>query len=93
MRAPLIQTTSEYKPQEQITVTMAREQWDDVLQWLKYGADYHHAKMTEWLCDCDDKRMAQQIAGKHRQQMERAESLYKIVEAVLYPQPAPETEE
>lgn len=92
MSTPLIQTTSEYNPQEQIAVTMAREQWDDVLRWLKHGADYHHAKMHEWLCVCDDKRMAQQIAGQHRQQMERAEMLYKIVEAVLWPQPAPETE-
>ena len=83
----------EYDPQEQITVTMAREQWHNVLHWLKEGADYHNAKMHQWLCDCNDKRMAQKIAGQHRQQTERAESLYKIVEAALYPQPPTETEE
>lgn len=93
MSTPLIQDAIKYDPQEQITITMTREQWDTVLHWLQYGANYHHAKMTEWLCVCVDRRMAEQIAGQHRQQMERAEMLYKIMDAVLHPQPAPETEE
>ena len=87
-----MEAEKEYSPQEKIIITMTREQWDTVLQWLEYGADYHHAKMTECLYVCADKRMAREIAGNHQRSMERAESLCKIVEAVLYPQPATETE-
>ena len=77
----------EYNPQEQITVTLGREQWDTVLDWLKSGADYHHAKARETLDCWQDKKMAREIAAQHERAMQRAESLRQIIEGTLYPAP------
>ena len=81
----------EYDPQEPVTITMTREQWDTVAGWLEYGTDYHHAKMTQWLACCKDKDMAGQKAAEHQREMEKAKNLHQIVETALEP-PAPATE-
>lgn len=83
-----------YDPQEQITVTMSRKEWEAVAHWLQFGEDYNAGKMHEyltnsWMCPAEYGARAME----HRRQSEYAESLRKIVEAVLYPQPAQETEE
>lgn len=82
-----------YDPQEAVTITLTVEEWDTVLHWLKYGADYHHAKTQEWLANCQDKKMAGEIAAGHKRDGTQAENLAKIIEAALYPAPPPpETE-
>ena len=73
-----------------ITLTMA--EWGTVLHWLTYGADYHDAKRREWLANCADPKMAGELAANHERCTAQAESLKKIIEAVLYPAPPKETE-
>ena len=79
--------------QEPVAVTMTREQWNTVMEHLKSGADYHHAKMTETLANCQDQKTAGRIAREHELAMEYAENLRKNIEGVLHPAPTqPETE-
>jgi len=85
---------NEYNPQEQITVTMSRKEWEGVVRWLQYGEDYHACKVHEYIDNpLYMSPISATMAMDHRRQSECAESLRKIVEAVLYPQPVPETEE
>lgn len=82
---------------EDITVQVAEialslEEWDTVLHWLKYGADYHDAKMHEWLASCQDVKMARAKAAEHQKAAAVADNLYKIIEETLRPTPKPETE-
>lgn len=79
--------------QEPVAVTLTREQWHTVTGWLKYGADYHHAKMTETLANCQDQKTAGRIARGHELSMQQAESVRKIIEGVLHPAPATTEEE
>lgn len=85
---------NEYNPQEQITVTMSRKEWEGVVHWLQYGEDYHACKVHEYIGNpLYASPISATMAAQHRRESEYAESLRKIVEAVLYPQPAQETEE
>lgn len=84
-------TEKEYNPAEPVAITLTMEQWQTVLHWLQYGADYHDAKRHEWLAVCNDKRMAAAKAAEHEKAAAKAESLCKIIEAQIYP-PPPETE-
>ncbi len=81
-----------HDPQELVVITLPWEDWQTVLHWLTYGADYHHAKMQEWMASCVDKRMAATKAAEHEVEAIKAESLAKIIEAALYPAPPKETE-
>lgn len=78
--------------QEPVAGTLTREQWHTVMECLKFSADYHHAKMTETLANCENQKTAGRIAREHQLTMEHAENLRKIVEGILYPTPQPETE-
>lgn len=82
----------EYNPQEPVPVNLCRKDWDTVLHWLTYGADYHSCKKYEWLANCADKRMAGEKAAEHEKAAAEAERLYKIIKATLHPAPPPETE-
>ena len=83
---------SGYNPKEPVTVTMVLEQWETVLRYLQYCADYHDAKKWEWLADCKDKKLAGQIAAQHEKQSMEAAAIYKIIAETVYPEPETETE-
>ena len=82
----------ERNPQEPAAVALTPEQWQTVLHWLQYGADYHHAKMHEWMASCHDKQMRAEQAAQHEIASKRAAALHKFIEETLYPPPKPETE-
>lgn len=81
-----------YNPQEPAAITLAWEDWDTVLHWLAYGADYHDAKKWECLGNIKDQATAGRQAAEHEKAAAEAERLCKIIEATLYPEPPPETE-
>lgn len=81
-----------YDPAEPVTITMPRKDWETVQHWLQYGADYHHCKKAETLANIKDGAMAAQMMAGHEAGAERAESVWKIIEAVLIPTAPPETE-
>lgn len=80
----------EYNPQEPVAVALTLEEWETVRHWLQYGADYHNAKMQEWLAVCNDKKMGAAHAARHEKAAAQAEAVRKIIDAVLYPAPPPE---
>lgn len=80
-------------PEEPVAITMTVAEWEAVRHWLTYGADYHHAKSEEWLANCADKELAQQLDEIHKSYAARAESLAKIIEAALHPAPPPKETE
>ena len=82
----------QYNPQEPAAVALTLEEWATVLHWLQYGADYHNAKMYEWLNVCHDKQMRAAKAARHEKESKEATALYKFIEETLYPPPKPETE-
>lgn len=82
----------EHNPQEPVAVALTLEEWRTVLHWLQYGADYHNAKMHEWLAVCHDKKMGAAQAARHKKEEAQAEAVRKIIEGVLYPAPPPKTE-
>lgn len=82
----------EYNPQEPVAITLTMEQWDTVLHWLTYGADYHDAKMHEWLASCQDAKTARTKAAEHQKAAAVADNLRKFIEETLRPAPKPETE-
>ena len=69
------------------TITLTMDQWQTVLHWLQYGADYHHAKMHEWRANCHDKQMGAAKAAQHEKEAAEAAALHKIIEETLYPPP------
>lgn len=73
-----------FSPQEPVTITLTREQWQTVLYWLTYGSGYSRAKMAEWIANCADKKMAAENAALHEKTAIEAEMLYKIIETELY---------
>jgi hypothetical protein len=77
---------------EPVAVALTLEEWRTVLHWLQYGADYHHAKMHEWLANCHDKKLGAATAARHEKESKEAAALHKLIEETLYPQPKPETE-
>ncbi len=80
-----------YNPAEPVTITLPLEEWQTVLHWLQYGKDYHNAKRHEWLANCKDGRLAAEYAAVHEKAEAHAETLYKIIDAAIYPA-APQTE-
>ena len=82
----------EYDPQEPISVTLPREQWDTVLSWLDYGYGYHDAKKWECLCNIKNKEMAAGQAARHDTEAARAKALHDIIEDTLSPDAPAETE-
>lgn len=70
----------EWDPLEPVAVTMTREEWQSVIAWLSYGADWNHARMTWWRDCCYDRRMGAETAAKYEAEMRKAESLCKIIE-------------
>lgn len=87
-----MQPVKQYNPLGSITITLSWEQWDTVLHWLQYGADYHDAKKHEWLCNCVDKRMAGQKASEHDKAAAEAAALHKLIEQTIFPPQTPKTE-
>lgn len=80
-----------YNPAEPVTITLPLEQWQTVLHWLQYGAEYHNAKIHECLANCKDGRLAAKWAAVHEKAEANAKTVYKIIEAAVYPAP-PQTE-
>lgn len=72
-------------------ITLSMEEWQTVLHWLQYGADYHDAKKWEWLAVCHDKQMGAAHAARHEKESKEAAALHKFIEETLYPPPKPET--
>lgn len=81
-----------WDPQAAVAVSMTLGQWDTVIAWLKYGADWNHAKMTWWRMCCDDKRAGAETAASYESSMIKAETILAIIEDVLYPPAEKETE-
>jgi hypothetical protein len=88
----MIELEKMYNPAEPATITLPMEQWQTVLHWLQCGADYHNAKMHEWLAVCHDKEMGAKIAAEHERAGAMAQALRKSIEEMLWPSPKPETE-
>lgn len=83
-----------YDPQEQITVTMTREQWNTVQGWLDYGACYNGAKQQEYLTnDWMSPTEYRTKAATFAMLAEKIKCIMQIVEAALYPPPEPPTDE
>lgn len=69
----------DFKQKGGIAVALTPEQWQTVLHWLQYGADYHNAKMHEWLAVCNDKEMGAAKAAQHEKEAAEAAALHKII--------------
>lgn len=77
---------------ERVAVALTLEEWQTVLHWLTYGADYHDAKKWECLGNIKDQATAGRQAAEHEKAGAETARLYKIIEGVLIPSPPPETE-
>lgn len=82
-----------YDPQEQITITLTREQWERVEHWLDFGRCYHNDKAVECLHSINNRDAASQKAAEHKLLEEKAANLWRIIEDILNPPPVQETEE
>jgi hypothetical protein len=82
-----------YTPAEPVAITMTMGQWQTVLHWLQYGADYHHAKMHEWRAVCHDKEMGAAKAAQHEKEAAEAAALHKIIEQAIVEDSANEKSE
>lgn len=76
-----------YNPAEPVTITLPMKQWQTVLHWLQCGADYHMCKRAEVLVNIKDHNMAAQMAADHETAADQAETVYKIIEAAIFPTP------
>lgn len=87
-----IEAWNSWAAENKAPIALTLEQWQTVLHWLQYGADYHHAKMYEWRAVCHDKEMGAAKAAQHEKESKEAADLHKFIEETLYPPPKPETE-
>lgn len=74
----------EWNPQEPVPVTLTREQWQDVSGFMKYCADWCHAKMLWWRDFCADKKMGAEKAAKYEADVQKYETLSKVIEEATY---------
>ena len=79
--------------QDQVAITLTVEQWTTICNSLQNDADAAHASYIWWRDCCDDKRYGAETAARYKHTVEKLESLRKIVEAALCPQPVAEKEE
>ena len=72
-----------YNPAEPVTITLSMEQWQTVLHWLQYGADYHNAKRQESLANCKDGHLAAKWAAIHEKAEASAKEVCKIIDQAI----------
>lgn len=72
-----------YDPEEPVSVTMSRKQWDTVRHWLTYGVDYSKGQAIMWADYCCDKKESSENAVKFKNQAILVESLCKIIDESL----------
>lgn len=72
-----------YDPEEPVSVTMSRKQWDTVRHWLTYGVDYNKGQAIMWADYCCDKKESSENAAKFKNQSILVESLCKIIDESL----------
>ena len=85
-----------YDPQEPVTITLTRREWDKVLTSLQNDADRNYAFMTNWLGVCNDKEFGQQTAARYEQAYKELDALHAAIEKIVMepwtPKPAPAEE-
>ena len=69
--------------QNEISLTLTREQWHTILHWLKYGADYNRANMTWWQTCCADKRTGMETAAMYERDMQQATAVCAIIDDAI----------
>lgn len=72
-----------YDPEEPVSVTMSRKQWDTVRFWLTYGVDYNKGQAIMWADFCCDKKESSENAAKFQNEAILAETLCKIIDESL----------
>jgi hypothetical protein len=82
-----------YNPAEPVAITLTVAEWETVQHWLQYGIDYHKCKRAETLANCKDHRMAAQLVAVHEAAADRAETVWKIIEAAIMEDSTNETTE
>lgn len=76
--------TPEWNPAELVTVTLSREQWQDISIWLQYCIDWHGCRMVWWRDCCDDKKMGAEIAAQHETAIKAHENVLQIIEEATH---------
>ena len=70
-------------PQESVSVTMTREQWDTVRRWITYGVDQNKNSAYWWANHCSYKDMGAENAAWYERAATKLEGLIKIIDAYL----------
>ena len=78
------------QPQDEIAVTMTRQEWAEVTFWLDYGVNYSKCKKAEWANACVDKKRAAEQAAMFDAAATRAAAVFAKIEAALEGPPAEE---
>lgn len=82
-----IEAWNSWAAENKAPIALTLEQWQTVLRWLQYGAEYHDAKKWECLSIIKDEQMRAQRAAEHEKESKEAAALHKIIEETLYPPP------
>ncbi|MGM9626962.1 MAG: hypothetical protein ACI3V4_02560 [Faecousia sp.] len=72
-----------YDPQEPVSVTMTREQWDTVRRWITYGVDQNKNSAYWWANCCSNKDMGAETAASYERAVTKLEGLIKIIDTCL----------
>lgn len=72
-----------YDPQEPVTITLTRDQWNKVANSLKNDADAFYARSLCVAQAYDDPKWGQEIADRTRKESEMLDELRSSIEKIL----------
>lgn len=80
-----------YQPEEQVAITLTRDQWQTVRHSLQNSLDTEKARIYWWLHCCNDKPLGAATVTRYKAHEAQLENVLQIIDAVLTPPvPAPE---
>ncbi len=79
-------TEPENKPttQDEIAVTLTREQWQTVQRCIKFSADTYRLEMLNWQARSEkEKRYSPENAAMYERGLKACENIYAIIDSVV----------
>lgn len=74
----------EWNPAEPVAVTMTRQQWLGISNWIQYCIDWHRCRLVWWRDCCADKKMGAEIAAEHEAAIKACENALQIIEEATH---------
>ena len=71
-----------YDPQEPVTITLTRDQWNRVTNSLKNEADQSHAFATQFMANCVSRELAEETVARYVRNYEALDALRAEIEKI-----------